>query len=316
MAGTQKDKREREHLFSIYAKNLSIYFPDIVGKFLCPICKKLFSRDDLNCLPPNITRAHIIPRSLDGTLVTLSCKRCNDKIGYKFEKHLAKEKKIEDILKGKGSLPVRIKTDLGEIGADLSYQDSKPFIKHRPGQSNPKSSEKIIADAIKDWSKFKFSMKVKMFNPKKRNVAIIHSAFLMMFYYFGYEYVLSPNAKPVRDLILNPELWSKSYEQIVGTLKNASNCHCHSQNVSIIVSPKEIRSFLIEFPAPNKSTPARYVLLPGFGKDGQGAYNHILAGNFTTANLNLRLIPYDESSLTNPEFKWFAHKVWEYPFKI
>lgn len=138
----------------------------------------------------------------------------------------------------------------------------------------------------------------------------------MMFYYFGYEYILSPNVEPIRKLILNPKVSDVSYKQAFVTFTKASECHYHNPNVSILVTPQEMRSFLIEFPPPNESTLARCVLLPGFEKNGQEAYNQILAGNFKFANLNLKLIPYDDSRLTNPKCKWFGHNIWETLSKI
>jgi hypothetical protein len=308
MSTNKKDNRER--LFSIYSQNLSLYYPDVIDKFRCPICKKLFSRKDLECSPPKITLAHIIPRSLAGTLVTLSCKQCNDKIGYNLETHLAKEKKNEDFKQGKCDLLARLKTNHGQLVAELSCTNSRLNIRNLPHRSDPKCSEKIISDAIKNWSKFKFTVEYETFNHEKRNIALIHSAFLMMFYYFGYEYVLSPNVEPIRELILSPKVSDVSYKRAIVTFTKASEYHYHNPNVSILVTPQEMRSFLIEFPPPNKSTLARCVLLPGFGKDGKKAYNHILAVNFGSANLNLKLIPYDDSRLTNPEYKWFGHKMW------
>lgn len=313
MAPSKKDKRE--HLFSIYAKNLSIYFPHVTNKFLCPICKRLFSRNDLDCTPPNITRAHIIPQSLRGTLFTLSCKQCNDKIGSKLELHLAKEKDLAKIKKGKGHLPIRIKTDHSEIGADLSFTNSKPLIRHNPNQSDPELSKKFIRDARKDWSKFKFSLRLKLPNPKKRNIALIHSAFLMMFYYFGYEYVLSPNVSPIRDFILDPKLWDPSYNRTIWTHNTTLNSLSLAEEVSIVLVPEEMRSFLIALPSPNESK-LRCVLLPDFGKDGQKAYNRILAENFKSIRLNGKSIPYDQSRLTNPEFKWLGHNTWKSFSKI
>jgi len=56
-----KKRDKREQLFALCAKNLSIYLPKVTDKFLCPMCKQLFSRSDLNCRSSSISLAHIIP---------------------------------------------------------------------------------------------------------------------------------------------------------------------------------------------------------------------------------------------------------------
>ena len=117
------------------------------------------------------------------------------------------------------------------------------------------------------------------------------------------------------DFILDPKRWDPYYNRTILTHNITLNSLSLAEEVSIVLFPEEMRSFLIALPSPDESK-LRCVLLPGFGKDGQEAYNRILAGDFKSITLNGKSIPYDQSRLTDPEFKWLGHNTWKYFSKI
>jgi hypothetical protein len=93
-------ERQREKLFLLYAQNLLLYWPDATDQFICPICRRIFDRIALNKRDPEVILAHVIPKKIDGKLVTLSCRACDNRIGTIYDAHVAKEKRHHEFEMG------------------------------------------------------------------------------------------------------------------------------------------------------------------------------------------------------------------------
>ena len=66
---------------------------NLVEPFVCPLCLYAFS-----CVPASfdrVTKEHIIPSSLGGTLITLTCKDCNNESGSRLESHLVQRVRVD-----------------------------------------------------------------------------------------------------------------------------------------------------------------------------------------------------------------------------
>src|SRR5687768_9580483 len=112
---------ERRRLFAVYSKNLEFFQPLFAGHFACPICGQLFNEKALE--PPlGVDLAHVYPESCGGKYATLTCSKCNNRLGTNFDHHVAMEKKLYDALSGKGAGTIdgRIYTDVGDMGVTIS----------------------------------------------------------------------------------------------------------------------------------------------------------------------------------------------------
>jgi hypothetical protein len=98
----------------------------------------------------------------------------------------------------------------------------------------------------------------------------------MMFYQFGYEYVLSPNVNKVRQFIQGNGFPENMYKTIFPLSKGSSDIPSIFPSVSILTEPPTIRSFIVALTSPRKGEVTRCVLLPGFSNDGEKAYECIL----------------------------------------
>src|SRR5574341_1282036 len=107
---TERNKLLTDKLFTTYAKNLTLYAPQMHDRFCCPICLTLFERRDLSLL----RKEHIIPSAIGGTLITLTCAECNHTQGSKLEANLVKRLHVEDIFAGKSKVPIRGQVSTGD----------------------------------------------------------------------------------------------------------------------------------------------------------------------------------------------------------
>ena len=307
-----KGSIERERLFSIYAGNLSIYHSTVTDKFLCPVCLTLFSRDALICDPPELSLAHIIPKSVKGRLYTLVCRYCDNWIGSAYDRQLAREKHFHDWVKGDQDISAHVKYDDKVVPVKCSLKESTIDFRNIPKQFPSESWKQFLSSAVSDWSNFKFSFTVSTFNPSKLSISILYSAFLMMFYQFGYEYVLSPNVNKVRQFIQGNGFPENMYKTIFPLSKGSSDIPSIFPSISILTEPPTIRSFIVALPSPRKGEVTRCVLLPGFSNDGEKAYECILGSPQPFRNIKATLIPNIQSrQLEDLSYKWFGNWLWK-----
>lgn len=275
MRGNQR----RKDLFNYYSKNLTIYCPGYQERFICPICLNNFTSDDLD----QLSIAHVLPEKLGGHVFTLSCAECDNKIGHEFNWHAVQEKKIYDtkneamygrFIPKKGSqFHIMSKWDLTRSKIDIF-----PPSDDLPQDVWMKWIDEIRGNSKED-SPYEFTIECRMpsFVPTKRDISYIHSAFLMMFYEFGYEYVLSPNVTEIRRMFNGADLsWMPS--KLVRSLRVAPGSHCQNQNfplIGVVKMPEELCSFAIFFPSFNNIDSTIVAFLPGMDEDFNSFYANL-----------------------------------------
>ena len=84
-------------LYDIFSANLSLYKEDYNGHFMCPLCLHTFFRDEIHS---DLSKAHIIPQFQGGKDWTLTCKKCNNKLGSEIESYESKRIKYHRALSG------------------------------------------------------------------------------------------------------------------------------------------------------------------------------------------------------------------------
>jgi len=105
--------RERAHcIFAELSDDLARKTANLFNRVLCPLCLQAYSEDVIDLEEPELTEEHIIPESLGGKLVTLSCKSSNSTHGSKLDSHLVQMMRSQDSLAGSGTLPLK-----GRIGS-------------------------------------------------------------------------------------------------------------------------------------------------------------------------------------------------------
>jgi len=290
---SKRKKELKNELFSLYAQNLSIYRPECVDQFLCPICLRDFDRDNLDLL----THAHVFPEKLGGRLLTLSCTACDSRIGHEFNWHAVAEKNLRIWQKGPKygqfcpengpNIPIMSVWDLEKLSINIYPPPGIPpaiwmrWIDDIRGKSS-------------DGGPYKFSIEMKepKFVPTRREISHIHSAFLMMFYQFGYEYALSPNADSIRRMLNGGDLsWKPS--KLVRPVRMTPESQGQQLNfplVGIVAEPKELCSFAVFLPSLEEGDSANVVFLPGIDDNLSDFY----------ANVDLLQFPEDKITVGYP----------------
>ena len=315
------DRDLKLKLFSYYATNLSIYHPEYRDQFMCPACKKVFSREDLFVHPPKISLAHAPPSSIGGKLVTLACTKCDNEIG-KCDRQVKYEKDaIEDFENGivrdavmvssKGTrLPCRleIKDKSGEIKVIVVNKPGMPLEHYR--KIAKKFKDDYLSGAPYDGSIETISHKRE---PDKWLISQIYSALLIMFYHLGYEYVLNSNANGIREALENDRDILKYKNSIISIHEKTSPEKITRPTIGILTNPKNMQCFIIEIPSPKKDEASRTIALPGFGEKAKHTYENLMNLPYD-ANLNFtcKAIEFKKPGeiLPDSNSKGFGERLW------
>jgi hypothetical protein len=304
------EAEKRQRLFDLYTRHVTLYEPDKQGIFYCPLCLRAFTQEALNGPNPYLSLAHIVSESLGGTTSTLSCTECNNNSGSRLEGNLVKRLLLEDRVLGQLRIPkARFTGPFGNIGVEFEFSpDGRSWsIFAIPKQTNPADLERVekcfndlVAGRTGNVS-FSLGFREKLDGLGAR-LAIYQTAYLLMFRYFGYEYILDPNVAVVREQLMNPT--ADTWNTQIAVVSNLSDTVWKSGKTCAVMFLREPRAVLVLLRLQPKSGQARTlgVVMPGFERP----YDLLVPiGDF-----NGKVIPYAPDALLDT--KWYGHQLWRW----
>ncbi len=200
-------------LYDVFSANLQLYSKEHSGCFMCPLCLRTFSRDQIRS---DLHKAHIIPKFLGGRDWTLTCRRCNNKVGSEIESCEKERANFNWALLGDGNETTRTRTvvrnergdAVGPVQADMrgvrSGADRRLRMNLQPKASNPEASKLLNDHLSAGRGPVRFEFRVTR-SSKRANLTYVHAGYLFMFHQFGYEWVFSPGAETIRKQIMSPD---------------------------------------------------------------------------------------------------------------
>lgn len=296
-------EERREWLFDLYSGNLSALFPKQVDIFVCPLCIKSFTREDLSA--KLLSEEHIIP---SGNLTTLTCQKCNNETGSALDSHLLKRIQFEENMAISGG-PVRTKIRVGQgeqnTNMYLSLEDGKPCIKlvGLPDQSNPRLQEKLI----KEWQSGTVDMNLDYkfgYDHIRSRVALLRSAYLMMFRQFGYAYILSKGIELVRKKIQDPSTETSISGGMIFLKEPISQ-----STVTLLSEPKHLRCFFVLLKLSRKIDYNVGIALPGETQASTEFYKK-WADQTGPVKFTLSHMPYSPEFISDKKYVFAAQHIW------
>jgi hypothetical protein len=218
--------RERVHsLFRKQAADLATVCSDYRGKVLCPLCLTAFGEDVIDLAEPELTEEHVIPRELGGSLLTLTCKRCNNRHGAEIDSHLIQRLRVEDSLEGAHDWPLKGRIEVAgmPVPADVDWRAHRhEMTQFRLRQFNP-----VVHDAIRESLRTQSVDTIDVhfsfdYIPYRTDIGVLRIAYLAAFRVWGYRYILSPAVQVVRNVINDFESVSEQVLEIVGQIREIS----------------------------------------------------------------------------------------------
>ncbi len=193
-------KQRSDQLFDALLEDLANVSPRPGEEILCPLCLESFARGAIDA--EGLTEEHIIPKSVGGREVTLTCWQCNNEDGRKIDSHLAPRLRMDDALEGRGKFPTVVHVAGNRLAAEVEWglKGEHTVVQVIGKATNPTSWE-AAKEALRENSHpIHLSWKAG-YSMERSKLALVRIAYLSMFHHFGYRYVLSEPAKLVRKLI-------------------------------------------------------------------------------------------------------------------
>jgi hypothetical protein len=315
---------KREKLFRLYADNLSMHFPELHNVFLCPICLNLFPQEALytveDARDAQLTVEHIIPEAAGGEIYTLTCKNCNNQIGgSQLDSHLIRKLRADDLnLRDK---PVRVWAQVRGYGVEVELytRDKHLEIYSLSNAPGPNPSVKGLIeflqkvrqetgrisvtpgivpsrDSVGKEDRLSFALNKRLsYDPLRLKCAILKVGYLLMFHFFGYEYVLHKNLQQVQAQILSPDNDSIVSQAIFPLEQTSPN----PNGVNLLYQPKPKRCFFVTLAISGNFFG---VVLPGLDDTSESIYEQWSVSD----RVDFRLIPIPP----DPDFRKYGFPTW------
>ena len=256
-------------LFDVFAANLGLYWREYTGLFMCPLCLRTFSRDQVN----DLSKAHIMPKFVGKRDLTLACMKCNNKVGTEIESYGKERANFNWALSGDGNETTRISTSVsneqgdvvGPVQADMrgirSGGDRRLHVNLQPKASNPEALRLLNDHLSAGRGPIQFQFRETR-SSKRANLTYVHAAYLHMFHQFGYEWVFTPGAELIRKQITSPDklIIRPLFPALSGLLIPNDELA-----VFLVTHPADFRSFLVIPPLLRGSTQRQGVWMPLIG---------------------------------------------------
>lgn len=228
--------------------------------YLCPCCLLIISRDRLEAEPKILSIEHVPPRSLGGTGLVLTCTRCNNRSGDRFDNHAVDREHAYDFLRGRVTghqLRATVYADGIPLKATVRLTDSGMQVFGVPKQNDPRRQaahfEALDAMVERRDPQPEMSLSVHMrFDEARARISWIRSAYLATFAALGWGYILRSIMQPIRDQLASPD--ERILPTYMGRLDSASSSE---RRILIVQEPHELRCIAVVFGE-------HLVLLPGY----------------------------------------------------
>lgn len=232
--------------------------------YICPLCCKSYFIETKSGVIGNseFSLDHLPPKSVGGTYKMITCKKCNNDSGT-FESELEKVLNFAVDKKRPNEIVINVRVQDEETGECIQgLAHNKDGVTNIIFNEQLKRHRKDYIDFLNrlDSNKMpKINIQVPLYDKKKLERALIKSAYLMCFYWWGYEFVFSDNGALIRDVINGkkdypcqvPTTWSEKEERM-------------PTGVYILQDGEERKAFLVSLNLKGvKHSTTANVLIPG-----------------------------------------------------
>lgn len=231
-------KRKRDAWFKHGVEALALARPDAPRVYCCPFC--LLGYDN----PGQLTLEDVPPKSIGGKPLILTCAKCNNTHGHLLDSHIKSGRKLQEIASGKSITWARMKLLDNEVTAKARFGSDSIEVMAVPDKSDPKAHaamfaefEQLVAAKSLDWRiELGFSI---LYDKWREGVGWLRVAYLYLFALLGYNFILRPELKAIRDQFLKPD------ERLVPQVMKHTGEATASNGVSFVYEPAHLRSILV-----------------------------------------------------------------------
>lgn len=173
--------------------------------FICPLCQGAFHLYDISDDPNEIglTLEHVPPDVFGWQVETMTCAKCNNNQGSlegKTEEHFRKKHMWEKEGKTKGRISFADREEEIAVEANLKGDRADYRIINDEERTNPNAISEFF-EHLKEKGEYTVHLEIYTGLTRKQRAILYKSAYLIMFYVFGYPYILGTSTDPIEEQI-------------------------------------------------------------------------------------------------------------------
>jgi HNH endonuclease len=193
------------------ARGFEHVFPTDEDWYLCPLCLDVWlTVDEFDT--GELTIEDVPPQSLGGRELLLTCRKCNNEAGSKFDAEAAKQQKIWDLFSGRRGGPVTSSLTISGVTVRGDMYVTGPTSMILMGVqriNNPanikRAEEHLLAIGQSNAEQCRFTVTPHIrYSPDRARVSWVRTAYLASFALLGWNYILQAALEPIRSQLLNP----------------------------------------------------------------------------------------------------------------
>jgi hypothetical protein len=198
-SNAKKSKTVSIAAFRAVAAGLTAIEDKYSNVVICPLCLKEFSEGDIE----QLSRDHVIPQALGGTIVTITCRKCNNRFGTCTENDLLQPFRLAENLAGEKGVTGKLTVGQHSFSASMKMPPNlvggmKIEVLGGPPESFSELHESLSKQRVRDWS-FNHQLPYRL---DRAIAAIGKAAYLAVFRLYGYCLALSPAGDAFRLALL------------------------------------------------------------------------------------------------------------------
>jgi hypothetical protein len=240
----------RVRLFARYSENLALVYPQLKGKYVCPLClRDHFTEDSVWGANPQLTEEHCIPDGLGDNIFVLTCAVCNNTTGGTIDSHLQKRLRFREFWEGNSSKQLRAWIDWNgnnlAVNVRRTVGDSAKMEMFIVKKASSREAIRRAEQSIRN--KDPISTVKLHFGPneipdtRRSRISLLKTAYLLIFRQFGYSYILHHELDPVRQQILNPKEKILPLEAIVLDFE----INELPPSIAIVTDPESLAAYVV-----------------------------------------------------------------------
>lgn len=191
--------RTQNRLFRELAADYQTFRPEAVNTIACPLCLTEYGLENI----ARLSREHIVPSKLGGRSKTLTCLKCNNTDGSRFDSQLINAMSAMDAVEGGAPIATTLENDKGKIVAELllgTGTPQDPYTIRIIGKASRMDAVEELRNSLGDGFRLNLRMGLD-FVPERYLRAAFRASFLSVFKVEGYKYALSEGASQVRNVL-------------------------------------------------------------------------------------------------------------------
>lgn len=203
-------------LFDHYTKSATAAgFATNDEALICPLCWQTTEYDKLSI-------EHILPGSVGGNRVVLTCTNCNNSHGSLYDAHLAHFQKTMDGFKGHGTIPAKLEVLGKKVVANIEWGDGFKKINIVGQASNPAEVQAMQDDAAAGrFGELHLTLNYGYIK-NRFQTGLLRCAYLALFKCFGYEYAKADIVQILRRRVCDMDLEQPRLGSLIGELRNGN----------------------------------------------------------------------------------------------